>query len=190
MRRLAAELGVAPNALYSHFADKAALLDALLDHLLAEVEVPAAPADWQRGLAEILRSTRRLLLGHPELIPLFLARPGRGPNAARLGDAMLALLASAGVSGGAAVDALRVLLIYTLGFAAHEAPRRADPAGAGRVIASERAFRGARDRSHLRDLAPELARHPDDVTFEAGLRWILTGIAGDAAAAAALMTGK
>src|SRR5688572_26763773 len=39
MRRLASALGVAPNALYSHYSDKSALLDAVLDSLLSEVEV-------------------------------------------------------------------------------------------------------------------------------------------------------
>ena len=37
MRRLAAELGVMPNALYTYFPHKEALLDALLDALLALV---------------------------------------------------------------------------------------------------------------------------------------------------------
>jgi AcrR family transcriptional regulator len=40
MRTLARRLGVAPNAVYSHVASKADLLDALLDDLLAEVTPP------------------------------------------------------------------------------------------------------------------------------------------------------
>lgn len=178
MRRLADELGVAANALYSYFPDKAALLDALLDHLLGDIDV-VSRADWKHRLTVILRRTREVLLAHPELIPLFLARPGRGANAIRLGDAMLACLADAGLEGRDAVDALRILLIYTLGFAAHEAPRRTDPAGERRIRDSEAAFRGA-ERPHMRALSGELARHPDDATFETGLRWLLAGIAADA----------
>jgi AcrR family transcriptional regulator len=181
MRRLADQLGVTANALYSYFPDKSALLDALLDDLLGQIQVPAVDRDaWQDGLVAILRATRRLLLGHADLIPLFLARPGRGENAMRLGNAMLECLAAVGLSGRAAADALRILLIYTLGFAASEAPRRRDPEGVRRIRASEAAFRGAEHLPRTRDLARELARHPDAETFEIGLRWLLSGIAADA----------
>ena len=55
MRRLAAELGVLPNALYTYVPDKEALLDALIDDLLAGIEAdePAA-GDWREGLASHL----------------------------------------------------------------------------------------------------------------------------------------
>jgi len=181
MRRLADALGVTANALYSYFPDKSALLDALLDDLLGEIPVPST-ATWQDGVVAILRDTRQLLLAHADLIPLFLARPGRGANAMRLGNAMLDCFAAAGVSGRLAADALRILLIYTLGFAASEAPRRGDPEGVRRIRASEAAFRAAEHLPALRGLSHELARHPDDATFETGLRWLLAGIAGDGAA--------
>ncbi len=178
MRRLAEELGVTANALYSYFPDKSALLDALLDDLLGEIPVPDTTA-WQEGLVAILRATRRVLLAHADLIPLYLARPGRGANAMRLGNAMLECFAAAGLKDRLAADALRILLIYTLGFAANEAPRRDDPEGVRRIRASEAAFRGAEHLPRLRGLSRELARHPDDDTFETGLRWLLAGIAAD-----------
>lgn len=189
MRRLADRLGVAANAIYTYFPDKAALLDALLDDLLGEIAVPARSADWRAPLVAILRGTRRLLLSHADLIPLYLARPGRGANAMRLGDAMLESLAAGDVSGRAAADALRILLIYTLGFAAQEAPRRGDPSGVARIRASEAAFRGAEHLPHLRELSAELAHHADEQTFELGLRWLLAGIAGDATADAGARRG-
>jgi AcrR family transcriptional regulator len=128
MRRLAEGSGVAPNALYSHFADKSALLDALMDSLLADVEVPALDeVNWREGLLDLMRSTRRFLLRHADLLPQFLSRPRRGPNATRLGEETLKLLARAGLGGVEAIDALRILLIYTFGFVAQEAPRRMDP---------------------------------------------------------------
>ena len=182
MRSLAQRLGVAPNALYSHFADKTALLDALMDDLLGQVPTPppSAATAWQEDLLRLMRASRRFLLGHPDLIPLFLSRPTRGPNALRLGEATLALLARGGVHGQAAVDALRILLIYTFGFAAQEAPRAADPQPTERRSASEAAFAGAPAAPHVRQLARPLSRHADDRTFDKGLRWLLAGIAGQA----------
>src|SRR5512132_1788256 len=78
--QLAAELGVLPNALYTYVPDKEALLDAPIDDLLAGIEAdePAA-GDWRDGLASVMDSSRRLLLSHPQLVPVFLARPGLGP---------------------------------------------------------------------------------------------------------------
>ena len=184
MRQLAARLGVAPNALYSHFADKSALIDGLLDALLAEVPTPPLPpaARWQDALVDLMRASRRLLLSHPDLIPLYLSRATRGPNALRLGEATLALLALGGITGQPAVDSLRILLIYTFGFAAQEAPRAADPLPAERRARSEAAFSAPTAPARVRQLSRPLARHADDRTFAKGLRWILAGIAAEARA--------
>jgi TetR/AcrR family transcriptional regulator, tetracycline repressor protein len=86
MRRLAGELGVLPNALYTYFPHKDALLDALVDDLLGDID-PGDPAegDWREGLVRVMDASRRLLLAHPQLVPVFLARPGLGPSAALAG---------------------------------------------------------------------------------------------------------
>jgi TetR/AcrR family transcriptional regulator, tetracycline repressor protein len=183
MRRLAAELGVTPNSLYSHFESKAALVDALLDSLLADVEAPDPDAgDWRDGLVALMGSTRRVLLAHPRLVALFLARPGRGANAMRLGDATLRLLARGGVRGPRAAQALRALLVFSLGFAAVEVPRRGDPAGDERLRRSRDAFQSApAELTAIRAAAGDLARHPDDEDFELALRWLMAGIEHGAA---------
>lgn len=181
MRRVAAELGVAPNALYTYFPDKTALLDALFDALLGELNPPEPVAGrWQESLAELMRASRRLVLAHPHLATLFLTRPG-GPNALRLGEAALRILKEGGVTGGSAVVALRALLTYTLGFAAMELARTMRP---------ERRERSERTRSLIdgldpvvfaltRELGAELATHPGDADFEAGLGWLIRGIAAE-----------
>jgi TetR/AcrR family tetracycline transcriptional repressor len=178
MRRLAAELGVLPNALYTYVPDKEALLDALIDDLLAgiEAEDPAA-GDWREGLARVMDSSRRLLLAHPQLVPEFLARPGLGPNAARLGEITFGLLRRGGLEGERAVEAFRALLIYSLGFAAFQATRLPDdPARSARA---EAAFASLpEDRfPEMRRLASHLAGPTTDRQFHTGLGWLLDGIA-------------
>jgi len=155
MRALATRLHVAPNALYSHVASKTALVDQLLDDLLGEVEAPPADADNPaHGLENVMASTYRVLFAHPELVPLYLTRQGsRGPQAERLGGVMTALLAEAGVGGRANRAALRVLLVYTIGFAAFTTQ-------AGPVI-------GPQQPPDKAELA---------ANFTAGLRWLLVGI--------------
>jgi AcrR family transcriptional regulator len=180
LRSLAARLGVAPNAIYTYVPDKIALLDALLDDLLGDVEIPGPEAsDWRAGLVDLMDASRRLLLAHPGLVPLFLARPARGPNGRRLGEATLDLLERGGIEGERAVEALRALLVYSLGFAAMEAPRRAEPDPDARRADSEAAFAADEELPRISAVATELARHADDRSFETGLRWLLAGIEGD-----------
>jgi TetR/AcrR family transcriptional regulator, tetracycline repressor protein len=181
MRRLAAELGVMPNALYTYVPHKEALLDALIDDLLGDVDAgDPAGDDWRDGLVRVMDDSRRLLLAHPQLVPVFLARPGLGPNAVRLGEVTFALLRRGGLEGERAVEAFRTLLIYSLGFAAFQATRLPDdPARAARA---EAAFAGLpEDRfPEMRRLARHLAGPVTDRQFHTGLRWLLDGIAAQA----------
>jgi len=178
MRRLAGELGVMPNTLYSYFPHKEALLDALLDDLLGDID-PGDPTegDWRDGLAEVMDASRRLLLAHPQLVSAFLARPGLGPNAARLGEITFTLLRRGGLDGDRAVEAFRVLLIYSLGFAAFQAPRQQTDSPE-RTRQVEATFAGLADDTYpeMRRLAGHLAAPTTDRHFHAGLRWLLDGI--------------
>jgi TetR/AcrR family tetracycline transcriptional repressor len=155
MRALADRLDVRPNTLYSHVESKTALIDGVLDDVLAEVEAPTPEVeDAGTGLHTLMASTYDVLLGHPDLVPLYLARQGaRGPNAQRLGNIMLVLLARAGVSGHRAREALRVLIVYTIGFAAF----------------------ATRPPFELDD-APVLLGEEITGNFNSGLRWLLAGI--------------
>lgn len=178
MRRLASELNVAPNSLYSHFADKATLIDAVLDATLAEIDAVAALGMAPRvGLRYLMLESRRMLLGHPDFMPQLLSRPMRGPNASRLGEVALQLLAGMNVEGPAAVDALRILLTYTLGSAALDVPRQAERDPSSRWAASEAAFSSRADMPFVSQHARELARPPTEGAFDRGLDWLLDGIA-------------
>ena len=158
MRRLARRLGVAPNALYSHVADRDDLVDALLDDTLNEVRAPdPRSGDWRAGIETIMRRTYQVLLAHPDLVPLYVARRGaRGPRAVALGEAMLEMLARGGIEGDAATEAMRTLIVHTIGFAAF-ATGDALPPGQSSLTPK------ALDRLFVRSLS-----------------WLLDGIAHDA----------
>ncbi len=157
MRALAERLDVAPNTLYSHVASKAALLDAVLDDVLAEVTPPPSDAEVTAGLHSLMSSTYDVLLAHPDLVPGYLQRQGsRGPNSQRLGRIALDLLAAGGVEDGDARAALRVLVVFTIGFAAFAGGPQGGAETDGPAI----------DRERLGE------------SFEAGLRWLLAGVTG------------
>jgi TetR/AcrR family transcriptional regulator, tetracycline repressor protein len=156
MRRLAQRLGVAPNALYSHVAGRTGLIDALLDDALGAVAAPdPTRCDPRAGLETIMRRTYAVLLEHPDLVPLHLARRGaRGSRAVALGEVMLALLARAGIDGDPAVAAMRTLIIHTIGFAAFAVQDPLTP-GAGETTLTPAAL---------------------EAHFTQSLRWLLDGI--------------
>jgi TetR/AcrR family tetracycline transcriptional repressor len=153
MRRLARRLGVAPNALYSHVANRDDLVDALLDDTLNEVRPPdPSRGDWRTGIETITRRTYATLLAHPDLVPLYVARRGaRGPRAIALGEAMLAMLERGGIEGDHARQALRALIIHTIGFAAF----------------------GVQEPLRESTLTPKAVEDH----FTQSLRWLLNGIA-------------
>jgi TetR/AcrR family tetracycline transcriptional repressor len=156
MRAVAARLGVHPNALYSHVESKAHLLDDILDETLAEVETPASEAGVpMAGVQAVMTSTYRVLLRHSDLLPLYLARQGaRGQNAHHLGNIILMLLARSGISGAEAREALKVLIVYTIGSAAF----------------------ATRSPLPLSSADNEAAADDHAESFERGLRWLLTGV--------------
>lgn len=178
MRRVAAEVGVAPNALYSHIRDKSELIDELIDRVLAQVAVPTG-GTWRERLVDLLTDTHRVLLAHPDLVPHCLARQAVRPNALRLGEVMLEALALAGVTGERAVRALQVLLIHTIGATAYEIPRRDDPDPEARRRRGREAAQALDASSHPRitALADPMSTYPGDRVFRLGLTWLLDGIA-------------
>jgi AcrR family transcriptional regulator len=74
IRRLAAELGVSPMALYWHFRSKDELLAGLADRVWAEIDTDVDPsAPWPDQLRGVLESGLRVLRGHPSASALLLA---------------------------------------------------------------------------------------------------------------------
>jgi TetR/AcrR family tetracycline transcriptional repressor len=129
MRALADRLRVAPNALYSYVGGKLELVDALLDDALHAIAAPAPDvAEPVEGLRSLMISTYEVLLRNPDLIVLYLTRQGsRGPNAQRLGTAMLGLLARLDLPEPVARQVVRVLIVYTIGSAAFTTEPDASP---------------------------------------------------------------
>lgn len=124
MQAVADRLNVTPMALYRYVADKADLLDGVVEQLLSEVRLPdpAAPASEQ--LAAVGHATRRLARRHPTVFPLLLQRPANTPAARHARDRIIELLGSMGVPHDRVARGERVISTIALGFAASEAAGR------------------------------------------------------------------
>jgi TetR/AcrR family tetracycline transcriptional repressor len=179
MRRLANALGVMPNALYTYFPDKAAILDAVLDDLLGDVKRPRSRVRWRDGLVSLMSSYRRLLLTQPGLIELTVSRPMLGPNAVRLREDMLTLLRRGGLDNAVAVTAFLALFAFTTGFVTFETARAPGERDAKQRARARELHEALPEEvfPSTRALAGRLAKRPGDAEFTRGLRGVIRGFA-------------
>jgi TetR/AcrR family transcriptional regulator, tetracycline repressor protein len=180
MRRLAKALGVMPNALYTYFPDKAAILEAVLDDLLGDVKRPSSRLTWRDGLVSLMSLYRRLLLTQPGLIALTVSRPMLGPNALRLREDMLTLLRRGGLNEADAVSAFLALFAYTTGFVTFETARTPGKRDAKQRARAQELHEALPEGlfPSTRALAGRLAKRPGDVEFTRGLHGVISGFAG------------
>ncbi len=121
MRRLARTLDVGAMSLYHYVANKEELLDAMVDIVFDEIELPREGTDWQSAIRQRAVSARRVLARHPWAIGLMESRTSPGPANLRHHEAVLACLRTAGFTVSMAVHANWLLDSYVYGFALQEA---------------------------------------------------------------------
>jgi TetR/AcrR family transcriptional regulator, tetracycline repressor protein len=124
VRGIAAQVGVAPNAVYTYFPDKAAVLRALVERLLGEVNLEGLTdraRPWRHRLQSLAVEFRTHLLSHPGAVNLLLSGPMDGPNALALGERLLEVFADAGLTPDDAARASYLFTTYILGSIALEA---------------------------------------------------------------------
>jgi AcrR family transcriptional regulator len=117
MRKLAEVLEVAPMALYRHVANKDDLIDAMIDVVFSEVDLPAPGGDWRTAMRQRAIALRDTLSRHRWAIGLMESRANPGPANLRHHDAVLGSLRSAGFSIKMAAHAYSLLDGYIYGFA-------------------------------------------------------------------------
>jgi TetR/AcrR family transcriptional regulator, tetracycline repressor protein len=87
IRRLAADLGVTPMALYWHFRSKDELLSGLADRVWAEIDVDVDPdAGWAAQLRSLLESLIHVLRTHPSATQLLLSGEKRTSEPAMIAN--------------------------------------------------------------------------------------------------------
>jgi TetR/AcrR family transcriptional regulator, tetracycline repressor protein len=94
IRRLAADLGVTPMALYWHFRSKEELLVGLAEQVWSELDTDVdTSTDWVDQLRRLLESLVQVLRKHPSAAQLLLAGEKRNSEAAmRATEVALAIL--------------------------------------------------------------------------------------------------
>jgi TetR/AcrR family transcriptional regulator, tetracycline repressor protein len=123
IRGIAARVGVAPNAVYTYFPNKAAVVDALVERLLGDVDHgmfadPTQP--WRVRVEALALELRSQISAHPAAVQLLVGGQVGGPNALTLNERLLELLAEVGLEPADAARAAYALLAYGFGSLALE----------------------------------------------------------------------
>ncbi|MEI5675899.1 MULTISPECIES: TetR/AcrR family transcriptional regulator C-terminal domain-containing protein [unclassified Nocardioides] len=124
MRRLGAELGVQPSALYHHFANKQLLLAAVADEVLARGARPPIDGSWDEQVIAVCSTLRDAVLAYRDGAELVATVHAFGLGARAPYDALVEALAADGLPDGLPDDlvpvAARTLLHFVLGHVSDE----------------------------------------------------------------------
>src|SRR5687768_7535203 len=186
VRGIAARVGVAPNAVYTYFPDKAAVIKALVERLLGEVDHDVF-ADrgrpWRERVESLALDLRSHLSAHPGAVSLMIGGPMDGPHALALNERLLELLTDAGLDPTDAARASYLLIVYVFGSIALEVADVDEPGPlppeATRIAGREVSFAATPPGSFPRSAAAAttMAAYVSTEQYLWGLRRILDGIA-------------
>jgi AcrR family transcriptional regulator len=129
MRRVAAALDTGPASLYVYVAGREGLLQAMLDRVVAtvELEVPD-PSRWRAQLHSLLVRVRQALAAHPGIAAMTLADPPTTAAVLRLVENLLGILLAGGFSPQDAAWASDIFVLLATAAAREDDVRR--PRGA------------------------------------------------------------
>ena len=112
MRRLAQRLDRTPMVLYRHAANRADLLDAVVEQVFELLVIPTDGDSWQDRLRTTAHRFRRIALDHPHVVPLLATRPLATPLGLRPLGTLRPLEQILGILQGAGFAPLDSLTVY------------------------------------------------------------------------------
>ncbi|WP_055601450.1 TetR/AcrR family transcriptional regulator C-terminal domain-containing protein [Streptomyces aureus] len=122
MRRLGAELGVEAMTVYHHVPNKSALLDGVIEQVVAEAVPPEfGAATWREDLSAYAHALVAALGAHPNAVPLLLSRPAMTPRLLGTLEAAVRMMYEAGFPLPRTLDALYSLTSFVVGHATAQA---------------------------------------------------------------------
>jgi len=173
-RRLGDELGCEAMSIYHHFPNKAHLMDALVDLMLAEASVPVGgEGDWLQRLRLSAHGFRAMALKHPKFFPFFAVHRLNTRAGVAFVDGIIGILREAGFSDRDAARYFRELGYYLTGAALDETAGYASGPSAAEPVSDETI---AAEFKHLAAASPYFQPEHFQATFETGLEMLLEGI--------------
>jgi TetR/AcrR family tetracycline transcriptional repressor len=111
MRRLGAELDVDPMAVYHHVPNKDALLDAIVEAVMGEIDLAAdnPSASPEERIVYAARAYRDAILAHVNALPIVMSRGPRTPVAMRPVELLIGILRDAGLPPSQAMAGMNAI---------------------------------------------------------------------------------
>src|SRR5262245_4049139 len=179
-RRLGQRLGCEAMSIYHHFPSKAHLLDAMVDHAIASVEVPPAGGDPIERLRTLSHSYRAMAHRFAALFPLVAVHRLNTPTGVRFIDAVIAMIQDIEPDRVAAARQFRAVGYYLIGACLDETSGYAKGPSAAEPVSDAYI---AEHCPALMSAAPYFQRPHWDETFELGLEAMIASFQRDAALA-------
>jgi AcrR family transcriptional regulator len=129
LRAVGEELGASAMSLYRYFPTKDALVMALLDRVLGRFVPPTPTDDWAVDLEQFALAHRRVLVEHAWAVTSLFTHPEPGPNAMRIGESALQILARGGITGEQAVVTFGAMIALNYGWAGFATASEPAPVG-------------------------------------------------------------
>lgn len=168
-RRLGAKVGTEGMAIYRHYPNMDALLDALAERLILQLTIPPPqPGGWKARLRKFAREYRQLALRHPKAHVLLATRRFNTPRSLGLLDALLGALLEEGFTPRQAVQVFRSVGNYCTGSALDEL--------AGLAYAKEHGKQEQPGLEHLEKAGRWLLPGEYETLFEGGLDALISGL--------------
>ena len=121
MRGLAREVGVEAMSLYHHVANKEAVLDGMVDVIVAEIlasasDRPSPETNWKAAMRSQILAARGVLQRHPWAPAIIETRSNMTPSIIAYFEAVLGIFRTGGFSWDLAHHAMHALGSRALGF--------------------------------------------------------------------------
>ncbi len=120
MRKLGQSLGVEAMSLYNHVANKDDILDAMLDHVMGQIDLPQPEQPWKEAMRTRAVSARKVCARHPWATRLMDSRKTPGEAFLKHHNAVLGALRGAGFSMALTIHAFSLMDSYIYGFVLQE----------------------------------------------------------------------
>jgi AcrR family transcriptional regulator len=128
LRSIAKKLDVHVTSLYNHIPSKDAVLEEMIDTLVAEAEPPVGSLTWQEWVRRFAFAMRTLATRHPGAFQLFLRRPAQGVLALESLESAVSAFRSDGFDAVSTFCAIKSVNVAVVGLVLDDLTSRLNPA--------------------------------------------------------------
>jgi AcrR family transcriptional regulator len=177
VRRIGAELGADPTAIYRHFRSKAELVTELADLAFLSIPEPDPELPWQERLRVSLRAALALYRDNPDFAIALSHQDDDTPGLRRIAEMVLSILAEAGLDAREAAIGYQLITNYAVGSGLFISQLTLDDWGPNTIPAARRAYAALPpdEYPHAVASAPHLFPEMDEV-YDLGIDMFIEAI--------------